>query len=169
MCWISLCWQFGCEWKWNQLNKEDTTCQCVWFCNRTSLCSCEGILAAAGHAEVELLAGCCLLFHLCMLILLRVSQSHNVWLIAGGQQRHMLCLWSVVSSLNKICYQDVWYREKKQSGSGLFKDQFPAERKVPCRLLCLLTSETYSVSSMVSSCSVSSSEARFSSTHPAAK
>lgn len=75
---------------------------CVWCCSPTSLCSSEGVLAAAGGAEVKLLVGSCLLFRLSVLLLLQVSESHNVRVIAGGQQIHMLFPCDVVSGLEKI-------------------------------------------------------------------
>ncbi len=73
----------------------------VRCCSPTSLCSSEGVLAAAGGAEVELLVGCCLLFRLSVLLLLQVSKSHNVRVIAGGQQSDVLFPGGVVSGLKK--------------------------------------------------------------------
>lgn len=90
-------------------------CRSVWCCSRTCLCSSEGVLAAAGGAHVELLAGCCLLLHLNVLILLQVSKGHNVRVIAGGQQSHMLFPCGVIYSLKKTRFIE----DGRQRGQSL--------------------------------------------------
>ncbi|TNN87474.1 hypothetical protein EYF80_002191 [Liparis tanakae] len=75
---------FGCEMK-PAAKESMKTVQWKCCCSPTSLGCSEGILAAAGRAEV--------------LALLQVSKSHDVGVVAGGPQSHMLRPFGGVSGL----------------------------------------------------------------------